>query len=315
MLGLAGFYLLQPDVAATERTASGNLAHACQSVVDPVAGTHSQVLIQGNRFTMGHDNAYPEEKPARSVTVDDFYIDTHEVTNAQFAAFVAATDYITTAERQPDPALYPEIPVHLLVPGSAAFIKLSDRPKGQWRDWWKFIEGASWRHPNGPGSTIEGMEHYPVVHVSYHDAKAYADWVGRELPSEAQWEFAAQASAKLAHANTWQGHFPMQDKALDGYDGIAPVGCYSADDSGLFDMRGNVWELVSDVFTGPAEGQTESMAQSVSMRVIKGGSFLCADNYCQRDRPQARQGQEEDFSTDHVGFRTVSPIKTDAVAE
>jgi len=145
------------------------------------------------------------------------------------------------------------------------------------------------------------MENYPVVHVSYLDAAAYAKWAGRELPSEAQWELAAQASASLKEANTWQGFFPLQDKALDGYDGVAPVGCYAADNNGLFDMKGNVWELVSDEFKG-AENSPEV---SLSMRVIKGGSYLCSDNFCQRDRPQARQGQEEDFSTDHVGFRTV----------
>lgn len=309
---LVGIYLFRPDVAATEQSLKNKnklvADRACLEVnsylqSDTGQRAHNQVLVRGGSFTMGHDNTYPEERPARPVAVDDFYIDTHEVTNAQFQAFVDATNYITTAERQPDPALYPDIPADKLVPGSASFIKLDDRPKGQWRNWWKFVEGASWRQPFGPGSDIEGMDNYPVVHVSYRDAKAYADWAGRELPSEAQWEFAAQASAKLKSANTWQGYFPMQDKGLDGFDGIAPVGCYDADESGLFDMRGNVWEMVADEFEEPA-GQIVP----IKMRVIKGGSYLCADNFCQRDRPQARQGQEEDFSTDHVGFRTVSSV-------
>lgn len=310
----AGTYFQLSEVAATE----AGSAQTCLEpdwFVTPAAvnggraeGFHTQVLIQGGSFTMGHNNTYPEERPARYAEVPDFYIDAHEVTNAQFRMFVEATGYITTAERQPDPSLYPDIPADKLVPGSAAFIKLQDRPKGQWRDWWKFVEGANWRQPYGPGSTIDDRDHYPVVHVSYLDAAAYAEWAGRSIPTEAQWEYAARASAKLKQANTWQGHFPMQDKALDGYNGIAPVGCYGADDHGLFDMRGNVWELVSDVYSAPVAGLPSAM------RVIKGGSFLCADNYCQRDRPQARQGQEEDFSTDHVGFRTVRAVTDEAAA-
>lgn len=299
---LAGIYFLSPEVGSSEQPQ--NLP--CLVVDSAISGAekHRQVLIRGGEFTMGHNNAYPEESPARLVIVDDFYIDTHEVTNAQFQEFIESTGYVTTAERTPDPALYPDIPVELLVPGSASFITLDDRPKGQWREWWKFVEGANWKQPKGPGSNLEGMANYPVVHVSYQDAKAYADWAGRELPTEAQWEYAAQASAKLNDANTWQGFFPMQDKALDGFSGVAPVGCFTADTNGLFDMKGNVWEMVSDKFTATVESQTTA----APMRVIKGGSYLCADNFCQRDRPQARQGQEEDFSTDHVGFRTVSKL-------
>ena len=265
---------------------------------------HVEVLIAGGDFSMGSFHGYPEEAPARQTRVEDFWIDVHEVTNGQFARFVEATGYITSAERAPDPELYPDLPANVLVPGSASFIKLDDRPSGQWREWWKFIEGANWRQPKGPGSDIHGMESFPVVHVSYQDAVAYADWVGRELPSEAQWEFAAQSSAKLSEANTWQGFFPLQDKALDGFDGIAPVGCFTADAQGLVDMKGNVWEMVADIFQAEAD---DPLADSLSpVRVIKGGSYLCADNYCQRDRPQARQGQEENFSTDHVGFRTIA---------
>ncbi len=322
---LTAIYFLRPDVAATENTpvkpASNNACIQVQPAVDSGTGraVHQQVLVRGGEFTMGHDNTYPEERPARREHVSDFYIDTHEVTNSQFRAFVEATNYITTAELQPDPSLFPDIPADVLVPGSASFIKLDKRPKGQWRDWWKFVPGANWRQPNGPGSDIDGMGNYPVVHVSYRDAQAYADWADRKLPTEAQWEYAAQASMQLKStngltANTWQGFFPHQDKALDGFDGIAPVGCFQADKSGLFDMRGNVWELVADVFNPqPVAGHVVSDA--VPVRVIKGGSYLCADNHCQRDRPQARQGQEEDFSTDHVGFRTVSPVATDAAAQ
>ncbi len=270
--------------------------------------SHQQILIGASEFTMGTNNGYPEELPAHAVSVGEFWIDIHEVTNKQFAAFVDATGYVTTAEIKPDPEQYPQIPPESLVAGSASFVKLDDRPKGQWRDWWKFIEGANWRQPSGPGSDLKGRDHYPVVHVSYQDALSYANWVGTELPTEAQWELAAQASAELKEANTWQGYFPLQDKALDGFDGVAPVGCYTADSNGLFDMKGNVWELVQDVFDSP-----EHDANLAPMRVIKGGSYLCSDNFCQRDRPQARQGQEEDFSTDHVGFRTVSTQLSSAV--
>ena len=320
-------YRLQAGVSATDpgyscyAFESGSVESGADSASTRTsANLHREVRIQGDEFTMGTDTGYYEERPARQVTVTDFWIDVHEVTNRQFAAFVQATSYVTTAEREPDPALFPEIPAELLVPGSATFVKPGDRPKGQERHWWKFVNGASWHQPHGPGSSIDGLENYPVVHISYEDANAYATWAGRTIPSEAQWELAAQASAKLQKANTWQGYFPMQDSALDGFHGIAPVGCYQADESGLFDMKGNVWELVSDHFEiGGATGDglnanpeivmvNSTMAASSlrPMRVIKGGSYLCSDNFCQRDRPQSRQGQEEDFSTDHVGFRTIS---------
>jgi len=279
--------LIRPGVAVS----------SCLSIFDTATGTTTQlqVLIQ--------------REGTASEPPEDFWIDAHEVTNAQFREFVEATGYVTSAERHPDPAKYPQIPASLLVPGSASFIKLEDRPKGQWREWWKFIEGASWRKPTGPNSSIDGMDSHPVIHVSHVDALAYATWAGRSLPTEAQWEYAAQASAEFSqanawHANTWQGFFPLQDKALDGFDGVAPVGCYSADASGLFDMKGNVWEMVTDVF----DSTPESLTSVAPMRVIKGGSYLCADNFCLGDSPQSRQGQEEDFSSDHVGFRTVSLI-------
>jgi len=299
--------LNQPALAAASDSPANPTSNVCLSVdtfakTDDSVPHHQQVLIKGGAFTMGL-NEGSRNNPAHLVTVGDFWIDAHEVTNAQFRQFVRATGYITTAEQRPDPTLYPGISADLLVPGSASFIKLDDRPKGQWRDWWKFVIGANWQHPSGPNSNIEGMDSYPVVHISHQDAQAYAKWAGRALPTEAQWEYAAQASAAVKSANTWQGFFPLQDKALDGYAGVAPVGCYAPDASGLFDMKGNVWEMVSDVF----DTTLESRASVAPMRVIKGGSYLCAENHCQGDRPQARQGQEEDFSSGNVGFRTVSP--------
>jgi len=301
ILLLAAINLGQPAAAATSLSCL-----VIDSSTQPDNGKihHRQVLIRGGEFTMGSDTGHPEERPARRVIVEDFWIDAHEVTNAQFRQFVDATNYITTAERQIDPTQYPGLSADLLAPGSASFIKLDDRPKGRWREWLKFIKGASWQHPLGPDSNLEGQDNHPVVHVSHQDAQAYANWAGRALPTEAQWEYAAQASVTVKDANTWQGFFPLQDKALDGFSGIAPVGCFAADATGLFDMKGNVWEMVSDVFDATVESRT-SVAP---MRVIKGGSYLCADNHCQGDRPQARQGQEEDFSSDSVGFRTVSSV-------
>lgn len=302
---IAAINLHQPLLAATPDS------DVCLSV-DLSANTGDstihgqQVMFRGGAFTMGSNRGFPEEQPARVATVGDFWIDAHEVTNAQFRRFVEATDYITSAERPPDPSLYPGLSADLLVPGSASFIKLVDRPEGQWREWWKFVRGANWQHPSGPDSDIDGKDNYPVVHVSHQDAQAYANWAGRAIPTEAQWEYAAQASAKVKQANTWQGYFPLQDKALDGFAGVAPVGCYNADDTGLYDMKGNVWEMVSDVFDTTAE----SRISVAPMRVIKGGSYLCAENHCQGDRPQSRQGQEEDFSSDNVGFRTVSLVQS-----
>jgi len=267
------------------------------------SGDSLQVFIAGGEFTMGNNQGYAEERPERAVRVGDFWIDRHEVTNVQFARFVQETGYVTTAEQAPDPEKFAGIDPELLVPGSAAFVKFDKRPNGHWRDWWQFVESANWKQPDGPGSNIEGKDLYPVVHVSYLDALAYAEWAGRELPTEAEWEYAAQASRDLKDANTWQGFFPLQDKALDGFDSIAPVGCYAPDANGVFDLKGNVWELVDGLFEPPADDPL--VGSEWPLRVIKGGSYLCSDNFCQRDRPAARQGQEEDFSTDHVGFRTI----------
>lgn len=280
------------------------LSDAGNTVIHESANWHRDVRIVTTDFNLVNNASFAAESPTRSVATDEFWIDAHEVTNRQFSAFVAATGYITTAERAPDPQDYPGVADSLLVPGSASFIKLEDRPAGQWREWWKFIKGANWREPEGAGSSIDRREDYPVIHVSYVDALAYADWVGRALPTEAQWELAAQASINIDRANTWQGFFPLQDKALDGYDGIAPVGCYSPDAYGLFDMKGNVSEMVSDIYL-PKAG-SELSASIAPVRVIKGSSFLCAENYCDHPDPHARQGQEQDFSTDHVGFRTVA---------
>jgi formylglycine-generating enzyme required for sulfatase activity len=259
---------------------------------------------------MGSDAFYPEEGPARAAEVAAFSLDLHEVTNEQFAAFVAATGYVTVAERTPDPAEFPDIDPDALVPGSAVFVA----PDGAITDGgeagrWLFVPGASWQAPMGPGSDLNGRGRFPVVHIAYEDAAAYAEWSGRRLPSEAEWERAARGGleqaayewgAELApdgewRANAWQGVFPLEDRGEDGFIGAAPVGCFGASEYGLYDMTGNVWEWTADSWAGdPARG------------VVKGGSFLCAESYCSRYRPAARQPYERNFSASHIGFRTAA---------
>jgi formylglycine-generating enzyme required for sulfatase activity len=281
------------------------LGHARTSCMATTA--HDEVVIPGGSFVMGADDAYPEEGPRHRVTVADFRIDRHEVTNAEFAQFVAATGYVTVAERRPDPALNPGIDPAKLVAGSAVFV-YSKRDAAQGGEW-RFVPGASWRAPDGPGSSVRGRGNYPVVHIAYQDALAYAKWRGRRLPTEAEWERAARGGHDAApyvwgkelapggkwRANVWQGAFPIADTGADGFIGIAPVGCFETNDYGLYDMIGNVWEWTADTYGARAE-----------VGVIKGGSYLCSDDYCARYRASARQPMQRDFSAGHVGFRTVA---------
>jgi formylglycine-generating enzyme required for sulfatase activity len=261
----------------------------------------AMVWVPDGTLIMGEAPAYPEEGPPREVAVKGFWMDAHEVTNAQFAAFVAATGYVTMAERTP-PTLSGAPPA-MLQPGSAVFrVPTSDNPA-----WWQWVPGAQWRHPAGPASGIAGHEHHPVVQIAYDDAQAYAEWAGKQLPDEAQWEYAARAGAAALRepvdasgkpqANYWQGVFPARDLGTDGFTGRAPVGCFAANAFGLHDMIGNVWEWTRSPGTRP------DAAEPVG--VIKGGSFLCAANYCARYRPAARQFQERGLGTDHIGFRLI----------
>lgn len=247
---------------------------------------------------MGEDPQYPEEGPPKKIKVAGFRMDAHEVTNAQFAAFVAATGYVTEAERPPAGAA--DLPPELRTPGAAVFFEPDqDNPR-----WWRWTPGANWRHPRGPSSGIKGLDEHPVVNVSLADAQAYAVWKKGALPTEQQWEYAARGGSRLpavpvdAHgkmtANYYQGVFPVRDLGSDGFTGSAPAGCFPANGFGLFDMIGNVWE-----WTKPDDGDVSGKA------TIKGGSFLCAANYCARYRPSARQFQERDLGTNHVGFRLV----------
>lgn len=270
------------------------------------------VKIAGGRFELGSTRGYADEKPPRDTQVESFWIDRTEVTNAQFASFVAATHYVTEAERGDGAAVFhaPEETGGEVAEGS----------------WWKLVKGADWRHPQGPDSDIAGRAHEPVVNVTFADARAYAHWLGRELPSETQWEFAAKAGRDNATAdralrdaqghplaNFWQGLFPYQDSGADGYPGRAPVGCYPANPNGLHDMVGNVWEWTTDAYTarGESNGADDAVlvapAREGAVRlVIKGGSYLCSENYCVRARASSRQPEEIDLPASHLGFRTLA---------
>ena len=276
--------------------------------------------VPGGTFWMGDERFYPEERPVREVAVDAFSIDVAPVTVAQFRRFVKETGYVTVAERPLDPADYPDADPALLKPGSLVFrgtrgpVDLSDS-----RNWWEYVPGASWERPEGPGSDTYTRARHPVVHVAAEDAEAYARWAGKALPTEAEWEYAArggldgamfawgdEASPELA--NFWQGEFPWQNLLEDGWMGTSPVGSFPPNGYGLADMTGNVWEWTTDAFqtadvASPccAPGQGERFPR----RVIKGGSHLCAPNYCLRFRPAARQGETIDTSTSHIGFRCI----------
>ena len=291
--------------------------------------TAGMAYISGGSFKMGSERHQPEERFIHVVRVDGFWIDRHEVTNAQFKQFVDATGYVTLAERGL-PEAHAGVAKDLLVPGSVVFIQSTDIGHRGATQSWRYIAGTSWRHPSGPGSSILGKHNHPVVHVAYEDALAYALWRGRTLPTEAEWEFAARGGRDgeddwssafdadgNAIANTWQGIFPVLDTKDDGYSGTAPVGCFKPNGFGLYDMIGNVWEWTSDLYrsghsreatinpTGPDYTSINVAAGQSARRVIKGGSYLCSSNYCSRYRPAARQPQEADLSTAHVGFRTV----------
>jgi len=286
------------------------------------------VHIPAGAFQMGSDKFYREERPARRAEVSEFWIDPFLVTNADFGAFVAATGYVTYAERAPSAELYPDADPALLVPGSLVFIK----PAGpvslaDYRNWWAYVPGACWRHPQGPGTSIAEKSDHPVVHIAYEDAEAYARWVGKSLPLEAEWEYAARGGlAGAAYtwgdepfpngrhmANTWQGRFPWENTADDGYEGTSPVGAFPANAYGLFDIVGNVWEWTSSRYTVGVRGEAERACCRASetgsdretKHVVKGGSHLCAPNYCLRFRPAARQGETLDTTTSHIGFRCV----------
>jgi formylglycine-generating enzyme required for sulfatase activity len=301
---------------------------ALPSSANPKAG---MVHIQGGTFLMGASAVHGEEGPPAKAKVGSFWIDQTEVTNAAFARFVAATGYVTLSERPLDPKLYPQLSGDQLKPSSLVFVgMLSSSDRSNPAAWWSVIEGADWRRPFGPESSIKGMDQWPVVHIAYQDALAYAKWLGRDLATEAEWEYAARGglegksyewgdqpqSAAKPRANSWQGVFPVIDSGEDGYKArTASVGCYPANGFGLYDMSGNVWEWTKDWYRpglseNPVDGPSMDMAfdpadQSVPKHVVKGGSYLCSDDFCYRYRPAARSAGPSDSGASHTGFRTI----------
>jgi sulfatase modifying factor 1 len=315
----------------------------------PPAG---MVRIPVGEFSMGSEDprsamcggpdAMSDARPIHRVRVDGFWMDVTEVTNEQFAKFVAATGYVTIAEQQPNPADFPGAPREALVPGSLVFTPTSTPVRlNDYRQWWRYQPGASWRHPDGPGGDIRGRENYPVVHIAYPDAEAFAKWAGKRLPTEAEWEFAARGglSRKLYAwgnefrpegkwmANTFQGQFPTKDTGGDGFAGIAPVKSFPPNGYGLYDMAGNVWEWCSDWYRADyykqvaAEGRVavnprgpassfDPEAPMEKKRVQRGGSFLCTDQYCTRYMVGSRGKGEINTSSNHVGFRCLQDAKT-----
>jgi formylglycine-generating enzyme len=299
------------------------------------------VSIPGGAFSMGSDAHYPEERPVHQATVAGFWMDARAVTNAQFAEFVAATSYVTVAERPLDPSAYPGAQPDLLVPGALVFQRQTHPV--DLRDpaiWWTYVPGAEWRHPHGPNSTLLGREQHPVVQVAYEDAEAYAAWAGKSLPTEAEWERAARGGLEGAEfiwgddfmpggrlmANIWLGEFPWRTLRPDQHVGTMPVGSYPANGYGLYDMAGNVWEWTSDWYAprhvpashhtccAPAHRRGATSEESydpalpqlrIPRKVLKGGSHLCAANYCLRYRPAARSPEMVDTATSHIGFRCI----------
>lgn len=293
------------------------------------------VRLPGGSFQMGSTAFYSEEGPIQVVSVAPFQIDRYAVTNADFRAFVEDTGYVTTAERPLDPSSFPGVVIEDPRPGSMVFVPTSGPVDlADWRQWWRWIPGASWKHPHGPESAVDGLDDHPVVQVSFHDAVAFAAWSGKRLATEAEWEYAARGGIEGAtfawgdepngparlRANTWQGKFPYLNKGARGWIGTAPVGSFPPNGYGLFEMTGNTWEWTSDYWTAqhaeeaprcgcaPGDARSTSIAEgeATPRRVLKGGSYLCAPEYCLRYRPAARSPESEDSATTHIGFRCAS---------
>ena len=288
--------------------------------------TAQMTWIPGGEFQMGSDEFYPEELPLRRADVQGFWIDTHPVTVEEFRRLVDSTGYLTLAERPPDPQDYPEADPSELVPGSALFRQTEGPVALDSLVWWEYVPGACWHTPQGLGRDRLAQDDHPVTHVAYEDAEAYARWVGKALPTEAEWERAARGGLEAAPfawgeeetpggrwmANTWQGRFPWENLALDGYSGASPIGSFPPNGYGLYDMIGNVWEWTCEpAATDLAYGSPSPCCTPAgefggdTRRIIKGGSHLCAPNYCLRYRPAARQAHPVDTSTSHLGIRCV----------
>lgn len=338
MAGTVGFAMLE------------NPLDSAVVIGDGERGPREMAYIPGGEFTMGNDRklSRPNERPAHRVHVDPFWMDRHHVTNAEFSLFVEATGYVTTAERKPDwetvrAQVFPGVTKpddSALVPGAMVFTGTDQPvPLDDWSQWWNFVPGADWRHPQGPQSSIQGRDDHPVVQVSYEDAQAYAHWVGKRLPTEAEWEFAARGGVEQADfvwgedfapdgkrmANTFIGTFPVVTSKTLGVAATTPVGRYPANGYGLYDMAGNAWQWVADWYRsdafqreakdavavnphGPSdsfEADARSHPASAPARVTRGGSFLCSEQYCSSYRPSARRGNDPFNPMSHIGFRLV----------
>ncbi|MFL6305395.1 MAG: formylglycine-generating enzyme family protein [Candidatus Sulfotelmatobacter sp.] len=327
--------------AAKQQALSSTAASAAPRPVratPPSPAPPGMVWIPAGEFWMGSDEPkFTDARPWHRVRLSGYWIDKNLVTNAQFARFVAATHYVTVAERKPKAEDFPNAPPEVLVPGSIVFTPPSHPvPLDNGMQWWSYVPGANWRHPQGPSSTIKGRENYPVVHIAYEDAEAYAKWARKRLPTEAEFEYAERGGLDRAPyawgkgftpggkymANTFQGHFPEKDTGADGHIGISPVGSYKANGYGLYDMSGNVWEWTSDWYrpdyykmlaaNGPVAGNPKGPEDSIDpsepgvpKKVHRGGSFLCSDQYCSRYMPGGRGKGEPSTGTNHLGFRLV----------
>jgi len=342
--GIPSRFAAATTTTATTTTATASTTTTPGTTPSPNPPHPGMVWIPGGTYQMGGDNkeAQPDEYPKHTVTVTGFWMDRTEVTNAQFAAFVKATGYITTAERSPEwdelkkqlPPNTPKPDESLLVPASLVFSPPDHPiPLDDYSQWWAWKKGASWKHPQGPASNIVGKDNYPVVHISWYDAIAYCKWSGKSLPTEAEWEFAARGGLKdnvypwgnegvssgKARGNFWDGHFPDRNTETDHYYHTAPVGSFAPNGYGLYDMAGNVWEWCADYYNNSyytiSDGLTDPKGPARShdpdepyatKRVIRGGSFLCNDSYCSGYRVSRRMKSTEDSGMEHLGFRCIA---------
>lgn len=282
------------------------------------------IHFEEGEVTLGEVGIYPEELGTKTVKIEAFSMSATEVTNFEFAQFVDATGYLTRAERGLDQTIAPDLPEQFRQPGAMVFAPFIIKDVNNIRQLWEFVPNANWKHPYGPGSNIDGKEAHPVVQIALEDARAYAKWANRRLPTEAEWEYAARNAGSSKpigeitppnNANIWDGEFPFENTLKDGYQGTSPVGCFEPTQRGLYDMLGNVWELTDSVYyPSHIQNSVHKTSQDINshdsdnipMSVIKGGSHLCASNFCARYRPESRQPQDDFLATSHVGFRTVA---------